>query len=219
MTDLPASLTGTPTQVPFADLPARTPGVFNYVANIEWQAQKANDWCWAACAVMISQALGVWRNVDGQFWTQCRVLALVHPAFSETLYSLTCPRDRLEGICDTASCADGNAQRTEGVVSNALRLMLPPTELAKVSNSVPDIPAAATIQEMIDRGQPLAVLGHMKTSTGRMRRHYVLIVGYDAPRNDYFVWDPAVGAGLRPVDLQNWWSEFGDWIGSIPLLP
>ena len=34
----------------------------NRIEGIAWQSQNANQWCWAACCVMIAEALGKSRN-------------------------------------------------------------------------------------------------------------------------------------------------------------
>lgn len=218
VTNLPALFSTDAILAPFVGRPLRNPGTFNYVSGVDYQAQKGNQWCWAACAVMISQALGEWRTTAGELWTQCRVVKLVYPAFTDKLCKPALPANWLVGICGRFNCADEGARNTDGVVSDALRMMLPAAKVPLVGISQPNVLSNAQVQEMIDRGQPIAVLNHIDDHNSKPRRHYVLIVGYDAPRGEHLIWDPATGIGLRRIDRQRWYEDVGMWIGSVPLL-
>lgn len=194
--------------------PAPIPGRRNRIEGVAWQSQNANQWCWAACCVMIAQALGMARISAALPLTQCGVFALATGRTAESL----CRRDdqRLSGFCARFDCIEDGAQETGGVVSDTLRRLLPAGMPLPVSVHGLEHVDDAEIRAMIDRRRPVAVLCEMPAARGGTRQHYVLIIGYDTDRGDYLLWDPDPAHGLRRISRGRWY-ELGTWIGTVML--
>lgn len=196
--------------------PKPEPGVRNWVQNVKWESQHGDQWCWAACVVMIFRALKKSHFPDGREVTQCRVYARAKCQDPE--WFCIKAQVKLSGECRTLDCATAAARRTEGVVSETLTRLLPPD--APLASSEPGIDkmSDADIREMIDSGWPVAVLTIPKGST---RRHYVLIIGYDTEAGRYDVWDPDPDpkrGGVLPISRGRW-SKIGTWEGAVALRP
>lgn len=176
----------------------------------EWELQQADQWCWAACAVMIARKLGVERVSDDLPLTQCAVVALVlDPAMEEP-----CTKRRYLGDCRLERCATTESGALRGVVSETLEQLLP--KGSPVPNSVHGIDnvTAEDIRDMIAKGWPVAVLTQ---PLGGDTNHYVLITDYDSDSGDFHVWDPAPNVdNERRASLQTWY-EIGKWIGAVML--
>jgi hypothetical protein len=190
------------------------PGRRNRIQGIAWQSQNANQWCWAACCVMIAEALGLSRLPGGLPLTQCGVVALTLGRAPEALCRQ--PANRLSGACANLDCTEDGAREIGGVVSETLRRMLPPD--MPVAHSIHGLERIddAEIRAMIDRGHPVAVLCDIPTRRGGGRNHYVLIIGYDTGRGEYTVWDPDPSHGLRRISRGRWY-ELGTWVGAVVL--
>ena len=190
------------------------PGRRNRIEGIAWQSQNANQWCWAACCVMIAEALGLRRLPGNLPLTQCGVVALTLGRAPETLCRQ--PTRALSGLCARFDCIEDGAREIGGVVSQTLRRMLPPD--LPVAHSIHGLERIddAEIRGMIDRGRPVAVLCEIPTAGGGSRNHYVLIIGYDTGCGDYTIWDPDPRHGLRRISRGRWY-ELGTWVGAVVL--
>lgn len=199
---------------PLAATAEALPGRRNRIRGIAWQSQNANQWCWAACCVMIAEALGLARLPGGLPLTQCGVVALTLGRPPGALCRQ--PAHPLSGLCARLDCIEDGAREIGGVVSETLRRMLPPG--MPVAHSIHGLERIddAEIRAMIDRGHPVAVLCEIPTAGGGSRNHYVLIIGYDTGRGEYTVWDPDPRHGLRRISRGRWW-ELGTWVGCVVL--
>lgn len=194
--------------------PDAAPGRRHRIDGVVWQQQNAHQWCWAACCVMIAQALGVRSISETVPLTQCGVFAVATGRPPEAV----CQRGslRLSGVCDRFDCIEDGMRGIDGVVSETLDLLLKPGMPKPVSVHGVEAFEEAEILAMVDRGWPVAVLCELPAAGGGTRNHYVLIIGYDTGRGEYLVWDPAPEHGLRRVSMERWY-EIGTWVGAVAL--
>lgn len=217
MTVLPAALPADLIDIPPPKMVDRKPGVRNQVSDdLVWQRQMAGQWCWAACTLLIMQALGIWKTPNDLRWSQCRVF-VKHSGWTPERVCRPQGGPLLGTSCLTRNCVDVDAGGIDGMVSEALAKIVPLWKARPKRIDNADNFSDARIRTLIDRGWPVAVLNDVINSKGEKRRHYVLIIGYDVPAGNFGVWDPAPNVGYRVVDRRHW-HVIGDWVGAVDLL-